>query len=302
MRSHLGLALAVSLVSLPAWADVRDPAAAEALFTEGRAAMKRGDYADAYAKLEESEALDPTAVGTLLNLAECEEHLGKVASAWQHLRHAKDLLPAADDRVPYATEHIAALEKQLPKLVLRPAPTAPASMHVRRGDTEVGRGSFGVPIPVNPGTYEVTASAEGFLSRRFSVEVRLGATTEVVVDVAAPEVGAPAAVTPWRTVGFASLGVGLGGLVLGTVTGSLAIARNDTVKSMCPPPTHDCSSEAGVTAGQQGQTFATISTASFIAGGVLVAAGVTLWLTHPRPRSEPTSTTALTLTPTGFEW
>src|SRR5262245_1711819 len=70
----------------------RDLAAAEALFREARAAMQSGDFDAACAKFEESERLDK-APGTVLNLAECEEKRGRVATAWGHLRRAVDMLP-----------------------------------------------------------------------------------------------------------------------------------------------------------------------------------------------------------------
>ncbi|MFO0567610.1 MAG: hypothetical protein U0263_18270 [Polyangiaceae bacterium] len=55
----------------------RDATAAEALFNAGRDAVKAGDYPTACAKFRESNRLDP-APGTVLNLADCEEHLGHV--------------------------------------------------------------------------------------------------------------------------------------------------------------------------------------------------------------------------------
>ncbi|HEU4534580.1 MAG TPA: tetratricopeptide repeat protein, partial [Polyangiaceae bacterium] len=53
---------------------------AEALFREGREAMKRGDLDEACPKFSESQELDPSA-GTLLNLALCEQRKGEGARA-----------------------------------------------------------------------------------------------------------------------------------------------------------------------------------------------------------------------------
>lgn len=298
--SALVIALLLVIPAARAHADARDPAAAEALFAEGRAAMKRGDYTSAYAKFTESETLDPTAVGTLLNLAECEEQLGKLASAWQHLRQALDQLPPSDDRVAYASSHAASLEARLPKLKIHLAPSAPPTTRVRRGDIEVGAGSFGVALPADPGSYDVVATASGFMSRHFPVSLRVGEVTDIEVDVGAPLGIATSA--PWRTVGFSLGGAGIAGLVVGTATGVLAIERNNTVKSDCSGGS--CPTSDGVTAAHQGQTFATTSTATFIVGGALVAAGVILVLTHPRRGSTSPSSGSSAATPTqiGVSW
>ena len=88
--------LLTMLSSRPAAADAAT-VTAEALFRQGRDAMQRQDYETACARFAESNRLD-VAAGTLMNLATCEEKLGRVATAWQHWREAIDLLPAGDDR------------------------------------------------------------------------------------------------------------------------------------------------------------------------------------------------------------
>src|SRR5262249_26584812 len=100
-RSLLVTATFLVLVHAPgvARASGNDPAAAEALFREGRAAAQKGDWETACPKLRESQRLDPAA-GTLLNLADCEEHRGKVATAWQLYRQVVESLPETDERVP----------------------------------------------------------------------------------------------------------------------------------------------------------------------------------------------------------
>src|SRR5271167_4491541 len=95
-----------------------DPAAAESLFRDAKAAEQRGDFKTACAQFAESQRLDPAA-GTLLNEADCEEHLGTVATAWGHFVEARDQLPKGDDRLPYAQQRATALEKRVPHLVVR---------------------------------------------------------------------------------------------------------------------------------------------------------------------------------------
>ena len=73
-------------------------AAAEALFNEGRSLVAGGHYSDACPKFEASQQLDP-GLGTLLNLAECYEKLGKTASAWAEYREAIPLARASGSKV-----------------------------------------------------------------------------------------------------------------------------------------------------------------------------------------------------------
>src|ERR1051325_1790887 len=113
-----GLVLACSFafaLAAPASAENRDPATAEALFRQGRQSMESKNYQDACQKFAESQKLDPAA-GTAMNLATCEEKLGKLASAWQHWKEAIDALPPKDDRIAFARSRVEELEKKLPRL------------------------------------------------------------------------------------------------------------------------------------------------------------------------------------------
>src|SRR5262245_52850537 len=112
MPSIARLAVGCSMIAFaqPAFGQARDAATAEALFRQGRQAMEAKSYAQACPKFAESQKLDPAA-GTLMNLATCEEKLGKLASAWQHWKEAIDALPAKDDRIPFAKSRVDDLEK-----------------------------------------------------------------------------------------------------------------------------------------------------------------------------------------------
>ena len=122
-------------------ASAGDPVSAEALFREGRAAMSRGEHALACQRFAESQRLDPAA-GTLLNLGECKERLGKTASAWQHYREAADLL-TGDERRELALARIGAIEPNLARLTVHLAGDAPAGSTAARDGTELGPASIG---------------------------------------------------------------------------------------------------------------------------------------------------------------
>src|SRR5258706_7329882 len=110
MRSFTSAGFAMLLPGLALGAP-RDPAAAEALFRAGRAAADKGDYVTACPKFEESNRLDPELV-TAFNLADCDEHVGKVASAWQLFKEVAHSLSAGGRRVSDASFRVRAVAKK----------------------------------------------------------------------------------------------------------------------------------------------------------------------------------------------
>jgi hypothetical protein len=175
-------------------ADERDPAAAEALFREGRKLLRARNFTAACEKLEESQRLDP-ATGTLVNLADCEEQLGRTATAWQHWRAAVDQLAMGDKRRAAAVSRAAALEKAMPRLTIALAPTAPADAAIQRDGTSLGQASLGVGLPIDPGRHVVTVSAKGREVREVEVVVRASEQRTLVVEPG-PTLPAPIATTP----------------------------------------------------------------------------------------------------------
>lgn len=289
---------ALCLVATPSAvvrAEPRDPVAAEALFREGRRTLDAGDVAAACGMFAESLRLDP-APGTLLNLANCEDRLGRVASAWEHFRRAIDVLPATDPRVRVARARVTALEPRLPRLTLTVATPLPAGATVARDGVEIGSASLGVPIPIDPGDHSIVVRAAGHREAVFpvtlaeaearSVEIRLGDRVERRVAHATPIAGPTPppvrrASRPWRPIGIAALGVGAAALATGAVTGILALGRASVIED----PDHcdadlRCDQE-GVDAAEAGGTLATVSTIGFVAGAVAAAAGVVLILLPP---------------------
>ena len=146
-------------------------------------------YDAACPKFRESYDLDP-APGALLNLADCEEKRGRVATAWSIFRQLARDLPANDDRRPIAQSRAAALEARVPRLTIRLAPGAPADTAVQRAGVPVGAGSLDSPLPVDPGEVQVTAAAPGRKQKIFTVQLAEGAQIELLV---APEEAAAAA-------------------------------------------------------------------------------------------------------------
>jgi len=137
---------------------------AETLFVAARGLMAAGRYAEACAKLAESQRLDP-ASGTLLNLAVCHEHEGKLTSAWGEFRQAQHEAHRAGraDREALARTHAAALEPELPFLAfdVREAASVPGLTVVRNG-VAVSAAAGSTELPVDPGRVSIVASAPGY--------------------------------------------------------------------------------------------------------------------------------------------
>jgi hypothetical protein len=107
--------------------------------------------------------------------------------------------------------------------------------------------------------------------------------------------------TTMRTVGVVTGGVGIAGVAAGAVFGLLASSAWNNAQSECPGNTlATCPNHAGaVNDHSTTVTDATISTVGFIAGGALVAGGVTLFVlgASPSPEAAQPATGRVIVTP-----
>jgi hypothetical protein len=287
-----------------ALAQAGDPAAAEALFTAGRAAFDAGDYESACAKFAESQRLDPAA-GTLTNLAACNERRGRLASAWENWREASSLLRSDDDRRPGVEKRMAELEARLPRLVVRLAPGSPAGVQVTRDGVALGPAAFDLPLPVDPGPHRIEVAAPGRAPKVYETRAEESRLSELTVEPGAPLPVKPATVPParhdeaksadagrsLRLVGYVTAGVGVGGIGVGTVTGLMANGKKQTIEDSCTKhgDGYTCPPE-GVDASKSGKTLATVSSIAMISGLALAATGVVLVLVSPSGGTEVTAT------------
>jgi hypothetical protein len=306
------LALSCAIASV-AWAGPSEEAAAEALFLEAKKLMAEGKYGLACAKLAESQRVDPAA-GTLLNLANCYEKNGQLASAWVAFRSAASAARKdhAGEKERVAKERAAALETRLSKLqILVEDGARSPSLTVRRDGSDVSEAGLGTEIPVDPGEHTVEASAPG--KRPWKKTVQVDGPGVVTISVPAlqnaQETAAPAPQPPGpqasaapqadmapkeqassssqKTFGYVAVAVGVAGLVVGTVSGLSANAKKSDAEAQCRTgDTWQCSQQ-GLDRLNEGRTLGAVSTIGFIVGGLGVATGVTLLITAPStsPRS-----------------
>ncbi|MBN1607179.1 MAG: PEGA domain-containing protein [Polyangiaceae bacterium] len=302
----LGFIVLTTMFARPAAADA---VTAEALFQQGREAMQDQDYETACARFAESNRLD-TAAGTLMNLATCEEKLGRVASAWQHWREAIDLLPADDNRIGFARQRLTELKPRLPGLTLVPPPDAPPEMVVLRDGVELGEAGLGVELPVDPGSHEIVVRAKGYedWSTEFSLAERETQTIALEVGPEAPEPpptspsrGQPAPeAEDWmksqRTWGYIAGGVGVAGALTGV--GSFLAMRHADAKARnhCDAETLRCDPD-GMDALDSGKTWSLVN---YVGWGVAVAGlGVGAFLVISDLESEAPQSVGLAPLPAG---
>jgi hypothetical protein len=89
-------------------------------------------------------------------------------------------------------------------------------------------------------------------------------------------------------VGLVVGGVGIAGLIGGGIFGALASSSWSSSKNECASPTNCTNHAQAVSDHDSASSMATMSTVSFIVGGVAVAAGAVLFLTAPSsPSSAP---------------
>ena len=289
-----------------------DKAAAEALFDEGRRLMSSGHYELACSKFEASQALD-AGVGTMLNLADCYEKLGKTASAWAQFRETISAARKAGslERERVARQRVEALEQKLSYLTI--VTWKGQDVNVRRDGVAVDDAVLGTAIPVDPGTHVIDASAPG--KRSWATQVQIGDHADrvsVAVPILAEEV-APAEVaateaevrqpeasehgpapkprssgSAQRILGIVVAAVGVAGIATGTVFGIKAASNWSDAKADCNRGLTACG-DAGVRLSKDAEQSGDISTIAFIAGGVGLVAGAVLWVTAPSPSEARTS-------------
>jgi hypothetical protein len=287
--SRCAILLAIG-VPFRAAAESRDPVAAEALFDEARQLMESGKYDEACAKLEASQKLDP-GVGTLLNLGDCLERTGRTASAWERFREAAAAAVESGqrEREEIARLRAASIEPKLCRLIVRVPPEADLpGLALERDLVPFERALWNEPLPIDPGSHQVRATAPGRRPWSGVTDVESptcqGATEALGVPVLENAPVAPLFVEPPRTTRWglqrelALVGGGLGLLLIGTGAGlaidaavSYTDAKNQCEAKGCPPGAQQSAADAGRTAD--------FATAAFVTSGALLVASGVLWFT-----------------------
>jgi serine/threonine-protein kinase len=304
-----GVAVAMLLAAAPSRAQsTDDKAAAEAQFDEGKRLIEQKKFAEACPRFEASLRLDP-GIGTRLFLADCYEGLGRVASAWAMFREAAAAARTAGqaEREKIARSRAALLEPRLFKLTITVAAPDTPGLKVQRNDAAVKKDLWSLDFPVDPGAFTLRATAPGKKPWSTSVTIPEGAGARSIAvpaledDPAAAkgpavepraEVVSPPPVKeaesgwgPQRVSGVVLGGAGLLALGIGAGFGAQAMSKNNQAKMLCPSV--KCGDQSGVDLSHQAGTAADLATGMFVVGGVILAGGVVLVVTAPKPSAPP---------------
>lgn len=285
------------LASREAGADSENNAAsAEVLFQAGEELMEKGRPEEACPKFEESFRLDP-AGSTALRLGDCKAATGKAAAAWARYQTALQFARRRGrvDKEQEALGKIQQIEGRLAWVTIDVSMSVRGfkGLRVRLDGEELGVGSWGIALPVDPGEHLLASEAEDWLEKEQRFSLQEGERrTEMVRDLSprpSPSVsGVPALVTPVRReVGSpvarrVALGLGAVGLLATAVGGYLAwdaTKLSMEAQRSCFPTCVQGGGEALYARSLRSERWAT---AALVGGGAMLGAGLVVYLLTPR--------------------
>jgi hypothetical protein len=270
------------LMTSVAHADDTAVSRADRFFKDGRRAAEHGDFGEACKLFEESFRLDP-GVGTLVNLGDCAEHLGDLERAYGYYHTASARMTEGDDRLARVHERLESIDRRAAKVALQLDADAPQGTVITLdGDTV---DAHKMPLHLLKGGHIVLVTAVGYRGARYNLDVTEGeiralhVTPGPALEAVLPGSIVQTEVRPsgWmKPASVSVLGLGVAAVWVGSLAGLMAIDRRDVQSANCNA--QSVCNVMGVDAAHDGATWATVSTATFITGAVLLALGTTLFI------------------------
>jgi hypothetical protein len=292
-------------------------AAARSAATEGLKALQEGRYKEALDLCTRAETLMHAPTHLLL-IARAQTKLGHLVEAQEaYIKIVRDHLAANAPRAfveaqATAAEEQAALAPRVPSLrVDLQGATDASSVEITMDGAPYPAALVGIASPVNPGSHTLTAKSASAAADPVTVTVSEGArqnATLVLKPVATAdtgEAGGTAATATadarssgdtapssshlgLRTAGWVSVGVGVAGLVVGTIFVIKNHSDRDDANKLCGAMGCPDSKRADIASfDDSANSASTLAWVGYGVGAAGVVAGATLlWLGHDKPGAQ----------------
>lgn len=287
MKLHLlftGVLVAVLLVS-PATA--QSAQRASELKTQGDALVHELRYREAIASYDAAYAIshDPA---ILYNRGRAYDALGEAPQALDEFEEFVRVAPTElKAKVPRLDELLAATRARVATVLVHCSVDG-ATLFVR--NRHEGTTPLATPLRFRTGSALIEVQAPGYRPFREDVQLTAGAPMTIEVTLMAKDAGMPPPPPPahptsdshgnnaWKWGAYTAGGLGIAAVASGATFGVLAIARQISADGSCPEKGCD---PAGSRLISDARTFATISTVSFVVGGVGIVTSAILFLWKP---------------------
>lgn len=269
---------------------------ADQLFAEGKALLE-SNLLEACKKFDESLQENPAAIGTLLNVALCDEKLGKIATAVAKFSEARVRAKEQGllEHLRAAEEHIAALTPSIPHLTIKLTEKLPETK-ILLDDNLLALDAI-VNVPVDPGDRVIVVSAPARLPYRTTLVIGKGEHQDVVVPALARSVTIKSSqlligqIT--TLVGAAAAGTGLG---IGLYARHLYRQQFDDGRCTSDAMGGHCSAE-GQKQTNRAHTLGNVGTVVGVASVLVAGGGAYFWFRSPKSTPTDTGDKKLTLVP-----
>jgi hypothetical protein len=230
----------------------------------------------------EALALNPNAIGTILNVARCAEEEGKVATAIRYFSDARDRAreQSLAPQLEAAEQHLTKLIPRQSHLAITFAETYPADAKLVVAGRVVDF-SAANDIVVDPGPTEVVVSAPGRVPYSSTVQVPESQHKSLAV----PKLGYPVtSCSSCRTIGKVGVAIGAAAVVTSVVLGFKSHSDWNGAVNGCMGTPLVCP-QAQVDSVNNARTLGNVGTVVGIAGGVVAIGGAALWYFSPHADS-----------------
>lgn len=308
MTAGTPLVLAPELAWAQQQPSEQDIAQARQLGQQAQAAYDAGNFAESEKLWAAARNLYPVAPTLTLGLARTQAKLGKVVAAQENYNkiirewsNNPSPPPAFAAALEAAKAEVGAVSARVANVVI--SVEGPKGPNVTIDGQPVPLVALGLKRPVDPGTHTVRAEAAGYKPAETTFQVPEGGNAEAKLKLEeSPDAPAVAATTPGtepgaqpseqpppvgvdtkkssnKTLAIVAFGVGGAGVLLGAITGILAIGKHGDLEGQCPGGVCPNNRESDV---DSYKTMGTLSTVGFIVGAVGIGAGAVLWFTAPK--------------------